>query len=77
MVNYNARFHVLLGINWIHTNNYVPSLMHQLLLMWREDDVDVVHADSQPYQSNSNAVESKYYDGAFGLIKYCNFKVNA
>ncbi|XP_075478796.1 uncharacterized protein LOC142519646 [Primulina tabacum] len=47
-----------------------------LLLMWKGDEVEVVQADSQPYQSSSNAVEARYYDGAFGPIKIRNYKVN-
>ncbi|XP_073046152.1 uncharacterized protein [Primulina eburnea] len=54
VVNSSASFYALLGIYWIHTNHCVPSSMHQLLLMWKGDDVEAVQAYSQPYQSNSN-----------------------
>ncbi|XP_075481228.1 uncharacterized protein LOC142521941 [Primulina tabacum] len=76
VVNSSASSHALLGRDWIHSNHCVPSSMHQLLLMWKWDEVEVVQADSQPYQSNSNAVEARYYEGSFSPIKIRDYKVN-
>src|SRR5664279_4534729 len=39
--NYNA----LLGHDWLHANQCVPSTMHQQLVQWVDDEVEVVHAD--------------------------------
>jgi hypothetical protein len=36
---------VLLGRDWIHANCYIPSMMHQCLIQWDGDEVEVVHAD--------------------------------
>jgi hypothetical protein len=36
---------VLLGRDWIHTNCCIPSTMHQCLIQWDIDEVEVVHAD--------------------------------
>ena len=35
----------LLGRDWIHANCCVPSIMHQCLIQWHGDDVELVHAD--------------------------------
>jgi len=35
----------LLGRDWIHANCCVPSTMHQCLIQWNGDEVEVVHAD--------------------------------
>jgi hypothetical protein len=36
---------VLLRTDWIHANCYIPSMMHQCLIQWDGDEVDVVHVD--------------------------------
>jgi hypothetical protein len=36
---------VLLGRDWIHANYYIPYTMHQCLIQWDGDDMEVVHAD--------------------------------
>jgi hypothetical protein len=35
----------LLGRDWIHTNCCISSTMHQCLIQWDGDEVEVVHAD--------------------------------
>ena len=35
----------LLGHDWIHANFCVPSTMHQCLIQWHGDDVELVRAD--------------------------------
>ena len=36
---------VLLGRDWIYANYCVPSMMHQCLVQWDGDEVEVVRAD--------------------------------
>jgi hypothetical protein len=38
-------YSLLLGRDWIHANCCIPSTMHQQLVQWVDDDIDVVHAD--------------------------------
>jgi hypothetical protein len=38
-------YSLLLGRDWIHANCYVPSTMHQQLIQWVDDEVEVVQAD--------------------------------
>jgi len=38
-------YSLLLGHDWIHANCCVPSTMHQCLIQWHGDDVELVHAD--------------------------------
>ncbi|XP_073138571.1 uncharacterized protein [Henckelia pumila] len=70
VVNSFANFQALLGRDWIHANHCIPSSMHQFLMFWIGDDVEVVQADSQPFQASSSVVESRYYNGDFGPIKF-------
>ena len=45
IVNSKSTYAVLLGRDWIHANCCIPSTMHQCLIQWDGDDVEVVHAD--------------------------------
>jgi hypothetical protein len=45
VVNSKSTYTILLGRDWIHTNCCVPSTMHQCLIQWDRDEVEVVHAD--------------------------------
>jgi hypothetical protein len=45
IVNSKSTYNVLLGRDWIHTNYCIPSTMHQYLIQWDGDEVEVVHAD--------------------------------
>jgi hypothetical protein len=40
-----STYTVLLGRDWIHANCYIPSTMHQCLIQWDGDEVEVVHVD--------------------------------
>jgi hypothetical protein len=37
---------MILGRDWIHVTQCVPSTLHQMLLQWVGDDVEKVHADA-------------------------------
>jgi hypothetical protein len=45
IVSSNSTYTVLLGRDWIHANCYIPSTMHQCLIQWDGDEVEVVNAD--------------------------------
>jgi hypothetical protein len=45
VVNSKDSYTVLLGRDWIHANCYIPSTMHQCLIQWNGNEVEVVHAD--------------------------------
>jgi hypothetical protein len=38
-------YNLLLGRDWIHANCCIPSTMHQQLVQWVDDDIEVVQAD--------------------------------
>jgi hypothetical protein len=45
IVNSKSTYNVLLGRDWIHSNCCIPSTMHECLIQWDGDEVEVVHAD--------------------------------
>jgi hypothetical protein len=45
IVSSKSTYTVLLGRYWIHANCCIPSMMHQCLIQWDGDGVEVVQAD--------------------------------
>ena len=45
VIDGKGSYSLLLGHHWIHANCYVPSTMHQCLIQWHGDDVELVCAD--------------------------------
>ena len=56
-VNYN----ILLGRDWIHANQCVSSSLHQFLLFWKGNEVEVVWADKQPFMAATCFVETRFF----------------
>jgi hypothetical protein len=46
VINGKGSYSLLLGWDWIHANCCIPSTMHQCLIQWIGDIVEVVSADS-------------------------------
>ncbi|PUZ69823.1 hypothetical protein GQ55_2G145500 [Panicum hallii var. hallii] len=53
VVNSKGSYTVLLGRDWIHANCCIPSMMHQCLIQWDGDEVEVVHADDSAEVSHA------------------------
>jgi hypothetical protein len=47
MVDMKRRYDVLLRRDWIHANECVPSTLHQWVIQWIGDEVEVVQADEE------------------------------
>ena len=46
VINGKGSYSLLLGRDWIHANCCIPSTMHQCLIQWVDDTVEIVSADS-------------------------------
>ena len=44
-----GNFNLILGRDWIHANQCVPSSLHQFLIQWIGDEVGVVHGDTSSF----------------------------
>jgi hypothetical protein len=40
-----GNYSLILGRDWIHANQCIPSTLYQMLIQWVGDDVEQVHAD--------------------------------
>ena len=45
VIDGKGSYSLLLDRDWIHANYCIPSTMHQCLIQWHRDDVELVHAD--------------------------------
>ena len=50
-----GNYNVILGRDWVHANQCVPSTMHQFLIQWVDDEVEVIHADNLAYVALADA----------------------
>jgi len=41
-----GNYNLILGRDWIHANQCVPSTLHQFLAQWIGDEVEIVHGDT-------------------------------
>nr|ABF97185.1 retrotransposon protein, putative, unclassified [Oryza sativa Japonica Group] len=59
VIDGKGSYSLLLGRDWIHTNCCIPSTMHQCLIQWQGDKIEIVPADSQLKMENP----SYYFEG--------------
>jgi hypothetical protein len=45
VVDVKGRYNILLGRDWIHANGCVPSTLHQCVVQWVGDEVEIIKAD--------------------------------
>jgi hypothetical protein len=45
VVDVKGKYNVLLRWDWIHANGCVPLTLHQCVMQWVGDDVEVIEAD--------------------------------
>jgi hypothetical protein len=46
IIKVQGNYSVILGRNWIHANRCIPSTLHQFLIQWIDDEIEVVHAST-------------------------------
>jgi hypothetical protein len=49
VIEVQGNYSVILDRDWIHVNHCIPSTLHQFLIQWIDDEVEVVHADVSAY----------------------------
>ena len=53
-----GNFSLILGHDWIHANQCVPSILHQFLIQWIGDEVEIVPGDTSSFiaTADSNSI---------------------
>jgi hypothetical protein len=49
VVEVQSNYSVILGHDWIHVNHCIPSTLHQFLIQWIDNEIEVVHVDASTY----------------------------
>jgi hypothetical protein len=57
-----GNFSLILGRDWIHANKCVPSTLHQILIQWVDDEVEVVHGDNSACVAVANSYSIGIHD---------------
>ena len=75
VINGKGSYSLFLGRDWIQANYCVPLTMHQCLIQWHGDDVDLVRADESMSIATADPVywelenfecfSSKLWEGGF------------
>jgi hypothetical protein len=60
-----GNYSLILGRDWIHANQCIPSTLHQMLLQWVGDNVEQVHADASACIAMADAL----YFGPMRLLR--------
>jgi hypothetical protein len=56
IVEVQGKYSIILDRDWIHANRYIPSTLHQFLVQWINDDIEVVHTDASTYIALADAM---------------------
>jgi hypothetical protein len=55
VIEVQGNYSVILGRDWIHANHCIPSTLHQFLIQWIDDEIEVVHTDVSAYIALADA----------------------
>jgi hypothetical protein len=77
VIKVQGNYSVILGHDWIHANHCVPSTLHQFLIQWIDDEIEVVHADVSAYIALADATTDWQHGSVWCLsgkdLSCCNF----
>ena len=62
MIDSTANYNILLGRDWIYANRCVSFSLHQVLLFWKGNEVEVARVNKKPFMVATRSVEVRYYD---------------
>ena len=63
VIEVQGNYSVILGCDWIHANCCIPSTLHQFLIQWINDEIEVVHADVSAYIALADATTDWQHGG--------------
>ena len=69
VVETSAAYNALLGQDWIHPNYFIPSALHQFLILWNGNNVKIVEADNKPFQAKIQTADPLPYEEHIGPVR--------
>jgi hypothetical protein len=73
VIKVQGNYSVILGRHWIHANCCIPSALHQFLIQWIDDEVEVVHADASTYIALADETSNCVIPGFYSKTKYSSY----
>jgi hypothetical protein len=67
IVEVQGNYSVILDCDWIHVNYCVASILHQFLIQWINDEIEVVHVDVSAYTTLADATTNWQHGGTWCL----------
>jgi hypothetical protein len=64
IVEVQGNYIIMLGRDWIRANRCIPSTLHQFLIQWIDDVIEVVHMDTLAYIALADAAADWQLGGA-------------
>jgi hypothetical protein len=68
IVEVQGNYSVILGRNWIHANHCVPSTLHQFLIEWIDDEIEVVYVNTSAYIALADSAANWHHGSAQCLL---------
>jgi hypothetical protein len=56
VVKVQGNYSVILDHDWIRANCCIPSTLHQFLVQWIDDEIEVVHTNASAYIAVADAM---------------------
>ncbi|OMO77081.1 hypothetical protein CCACVL1_15211 [Corchorus capsularis] len=54
------------GRDWIHSNSAIPSSLHQIVLLWKENgEIEIVQADNRPFLVSAGCLDPQLYSNTY------------
>jgi hypothetical protein len=64
IIEVQGNYSVILSRNWIHANRCIPSTLHQFIIQWINDEVEVVQVDGSVYIALVDATADWQHESA-------------
>jgi hypothetical protein len=55
IIEVQGNYSIILDCNWIHANHCIPSTLHQFMIQWIDDEIEVVNTDASAYSTLADA----------------------
>jgi hypothetical protein len=84
VIDEKGSYCLLLGRDWIHANCWIPSTMHQCLIQWQGDKIEIVPADRSVNVAGADlalwdmdgidCLSGKVWEGDFLKVSDCDIQ---
>jgi hypothetical protein len=64
VIKVQGNYSIILGLDWIHANHCIPSTLHQFLIQWIYNEIEVVHVDTLAYIALADATSDWHHGSA-------------